>query len=129
MENLGQPVSEDLIVIGANGAEAAKTLMQRRPDVTAIFAIHDENAVSAMQGLTDLGLKIPQDISIIGLDDSATPAAEQPELTTVSFHHSKIGQLAAKLLLEQIDSNNNFYSKVFLRCHLIERESCAAPRG
>jgi DNA-binding LacI/PurR family transcriptional regulator len=129
MENLGEPVLEDLIITGVSGAEAVKTLIQHRPDVTAIFAIHDENAVSAMQGLTDLGLKIPQDVSIIGLDDSATPAAKQPGLTTVSFQHSKVGQLAAKLLLEQIDSDNNFYSKVFLRCHLIERESCAPPRG
>jgi DNA-binding LacI/PurR family transcriptional regulator len=129
MKNLGEPVSGDLIITGASGAEAVKTLMQRRPDVTAIFAIHDENAVSAMQGLTELGLKIPQDVSIIGLDDSATPPVEQPGLTTVSFHHSHVGQLAARLLLEQIDSDNTFYSKVFLRCHLIERESCAAPRG
>lgn len=129
MAKLGQPVSEDLIVTGASGAEAAKTLMHRRPDVTAIFAIHDENAVSAMEGLTELGLSIPQDVSIIGLDDSASPSDEYPGLTTVSFQHSKVGQLAAKLLIEQLESDTPFYSKVFLRCRLIERESCASPRS
>jgi LacI family transcriptional regulator len=128
LAKIGEPVSEELITIGVNGAEAAKSLLARRPDVTAILAIHDENAVSAMQGLREIGLDVPGDISLIGLDDSARPPQGYPSLTTVSFSHLKIGQLAAKLLLEQLDDDHAFYSKVFLQCHLIERESCAAPR-
>lgn len=128
LAEIGQPVSDDLVTIGANGAEAAKSLLARRPDVTAILAIHDENAVSAMQGLREIGLDVPSDISLIGLDDSARPPEGYPSLTTVSFSHPKIGQLAAKLLLEQLDDDHVFYNKVFLQCQLIERESCAAPR-
>lgn len=126
---IGEPVADDLITIGANGAEAAKALLARRPDVTAIFAIHDENAVSAMQGLREIALEIPQHISLIGLDDSARPPEGYPALTTVSFSHNKAGQLVARLILEQLENDGVFYSKVFLRCHLIERESCAAPRN
>jgi DNA-binding LacI/PurR family transcriptional regulator len=128
LADIGEPASDNLIAIGVNGAEAAKSLLARRPDITAILAIHDENAVSAMQGLREIGLDVPRDISLIGMDDSARPPEGYPPLTTVSFSHPKIGQLAAKLLIEQLDDGHVFYSKVFLRCHLIERESCAVLR-
>lgn len=126
---IGETKCDDLVAIGANGAEAIKNLLSRRSDVTAVFAIHDENAVSAMKGLRELGLEIPRDISLIGLDDSVRPLEGYPTLTTVSFPHNKAGQLAAQLLLEQLENDGMFYSKVFLRCHLIERESCAPPRS
>lgn len=129
MVELGEEVDEELIAVATDGAEAAKTLMACRPDVTAIFAIHDENAVEAMRGLREIGLQIPQDVSVIGLDDSAKPPQGYPALTTVAFPHYEVGRLAAELLLEQIENDRLFYSKVFVRSHLVERASCTKPRG
>lgn len=129
MAELGEEVGEELIAIGTDGAEAAKELMARRPDVTAIFAIHDENAVAAMQGLREIGLRVPEDVSVIGLDDSAKPPEGYPALTTVAFPHHTVGRLAAELLLKQIEDRTLLYSKVFVRSHLIERDSCSKPRN
>jgi DNA-binding LacI/PurR family transcriptional regulator len=129
MAELGEQDGEALIAVGTDGAGAAKELMARRPDVTAIFAIHDENAVAAMQGLREVGLRVPEDVSVIGLDDSAKPPEGYPALTTVAFPHHEVGRLAAELLLKQIEDSTLLYSKVFVRSHLIERASCSKPRG
>ena len=129
MTELGEGVDEELIVVAANGVEAVKALMTRRSDVTAIFATHDENAVEAMRGLREMGLRVPHDVSIIGLDDSAASPEGYPGLTTVGFSHAKVGQLAAEILLKQIEDEDLYYSKVLVRSRLIERGSCSKPRG
>jgi len=129
MADLGEALDGGLVAIGADGAEAAKNLMKRRPDVTAIFAIHDENAVAAMRGLHELGLEVPQDVSVIGLDGSAMAPQGFPGLTTVAFSHTKAGQLAAEPLLKQIGDEDLRYSKVFVQSRLIERASCGEPRS
>lgn len=128
MTEMGEKVDEELIVVAKNGAQATQTLMSRRPDVTAIFAIHDENAVEVMRGLREMGLEVPHDVSLIGLDDSMASPEGFPGLTTVGFSHTKVGQLAAELLLKQIADENSHYSKVLVRSRLIERDSCAKPR-
>jgi LacI family transcriptional regulator len=128
MAELGEEVDETLISVETDGTEAAKKLMARRPDVTAIFALHDNNAVTAMRGLREMGLQVPQDVSVIGLDDSVNSPQGYPALTTVAFPHHEVGRLGAELLLRQIESPTLHYSKVFLRSHLIERASCCEPR-
>jgi LacI family transcriptional regulator len=129
MNQLGEPVDQDLITVETDGAKAAKLLMARRPDVTAIFAVHDENAIQAMRGLCEIGLKVPQDVSVIGLDNANKPPEDYPALTTVAFPHHKVGQLATELLLRQIEDEELFYGQLFVRSHLIERDSCGQPRG
>ncbi|MBN1935314.1 MAG: LacI family DNA-binding transcriptional regulator [Anaerolineae bacterium] len=121
-------VDEELIVLGHDGFEAAQTLIKKRPDVTAIFAVQDLNAAAAVRGLQEMGVHVPQDISIIGLDDTAEAIEGRPALTTVSFPHAEVGYLAAELLLRQIENDSLYYSNITVRSRLVERESCAAPR-
>lgn len=128
MRQLGKSHDPELIAIGKSGGEAATELMRKRPDVTGIFAIHDENAASAIAALQQTGYRIPNDISIIGLDNSAQLPQGNPGITTVSFPHRKMAELAVKTLIEQLEDDQLHYSKLFVRSHLIERESCASPR-
>ncbi len=128
MSKLGTAVDDTLIAVDKTGAQAATALMERRPDVTAIFAIHDENAVSAIQGLQAAGYQVPHDVSVIGLDDSAQLPQEELGITTVTFPHRKAAQLAAELLLRELEDDTVLYSKIFIRSCLIERESCTVPR-
>ena len=121
-------VDEELIVLGQDGFEAAQTLIKKRPDVTAIFAIQDLNAAAAVRGLLEMGIRVPQDISVIGLDDTAEAIDGHPALTTVSFSHAEVGYLAAELLLRLIENDRLYYSSIAVRSRLVERESCAAPR-
>ena len=128
MRQLGKPHDPDLIAIGKTGGEAAAELMRKRPDVTGMFAIHDENAASAIEALQHAGYRVPQDISIIGLDNSAELPQGNPGITTVAFPQHKMAELAVKTLIEQLDDEQLRYSKLFVRSHLIERDSCAPPR-
>jgi LacI family transcriptional regulator len=127
LERIDQPWDETLISIGEDGKEAVTALLARHPDVTAVFAIYDRVAVEAMQGIAALGLDIPADLSIIGLDNADKAPPGYPALTTVGFSHFRAGNIAAKLLADQIEQPELSYGRVVLRSELIERASCARP--
>jgi DNA-binding LacI/PurR family transcriptional regulator len=119
-------LDETLIVTGVNGSNATKALLKQRPDVTAIFAINDQRAIEVYQGVQELGLRIPQDISIIGVDNIELLQEGSPDLTTVTFPHFEIGYLGAELLLKQIENNALYYANIIVQSELVVRESCAA---
>ena len=124
MMEINQKVDEDLIVLGTSIVNSVKELLTRKPGVTAIFALHDERAIQSIQGVMALGLKVPNDISIIGLDNSQEPPAGFPGLTTVGFSHFDAGYLGAELLLKQIENDNICFGNLWVRSILIERDSC-----
>jgi LacI family transcriptional regulator len=128
MTELNGEVDEDLIILAKNRVEATKALMKRRSNVTAIFADHDARAIEVMQGLLEAGLRIPEDVSVIGQDDAKQPPEGFPGLTTVRFSHSEVGYLAAEFLLRQIESNEVAHGNIWVRCYLIERDSCCEAR-
>lgn len=116
---------KSLIAIGENGAAAIVNVIQRRPDVTAVFAINDERALEAFSGLQTLGLRVPQDLSMVGQDNVVELMGEQPTLTTVSFPHAEVGYLATELLLKQIQNQAISHCNLWVQCSLVERSSCA----
>jgi LacI family transcriptional regulator len=128
MIGLNGRADEELVVIAKDGAEAAKCLFARRPDVTAVWAIYDDRAVEVMCGLSELGLNIPEDVSVIGLDNTCSSPEGCPELTTVGFPGRKLGSLAAELLLKQMDDDEYRYAHIVVGSYLVERESCIEPR-
>jgi len=128
MTELNGEVDEDLIILAENRVEAIKALVRRRPDVTAIFANHDTEAIEAMEGLREACLRIPQDVSVIGQDDARQPPAGLPRLTSVRFSHTEVGYMAAEFLLKQIESNEVVHGNIWVRSYLIERDSCCEAR-
>jgi LacI family transcriptional regulator len=128
MQELNQQVDEDLIVMGKDGADAVRKLLARRPDVTAILAIHDQRANEAMQGARDMGLEVPKDISVIGLDDSEPAPLGFPRLTTVAFSHFELGYLGTEMLLRQIERDHLCFGKLSIQSFLVQRDSCARPK-
>lgn len=115
----------DLVAVGSDAADAVQVLLAQRPDVTAIFAVNDSTAVQTMCGLRQANIAIPQQVSVIGLDNAGLATDGYPSLTTVAFPHYKVGYLAAELLMQQIEDKDLFYSQVFVRSQLIQRDSCA----
>lgn len=128
LARIGEPFDPELVVTGVDGGAAAKSLMAAHPEVTAIFAIYDRVAVEAMQGLAEIGYRVPHDVSIIGLDNAAQPPDGYPRLTTVGFSHFQAGYLAAELLAKKLQNPEMSYANIVLRSYLIVRDSCAAPR-
>lgn len=90
----------------------------------AIFAVNDPTAIGAMKSLKNHGLKIPGDVAIVGFTESNMAELIDPPLTSVAQPTFEIGQTAAKLLLEQIESNGIFVPQtVVLNGRLNPRES------
>lgn len=127
MERLGS-WDERRVVIEPDSAKAALALMQRCPDTTAIWATGDEEAAWALRALCDAGISVPEQVSIVGLNDSSQPPAGYPRLTSVAFSSELAGYLAAKTLAEHIRDRDLAYSKVFVRSWLVKRESTAPCR-
>jgi DNA-binding LacI/PurR family transcriptional regulator len=129
MRQLHGQVDEELIAVGEDCATTAQRLLSRRGDVSAIFAITDPNAVAAIRGLQQIGLGVPEDVSVIGLDGVLGPANGSPALTTVAWPHLEAGRLAAELLLKQIENPCLYYSNIVLHSELVEGASCVPARS
>ncbi|MFQ5750933.1 MAG: GntR family transcriptional regulator [bacterium] len=95
----------------------------QRPD--AMFVYNDLSALGFEKALLESGLKIPEDVAIVGFDNIKRGRIAQVPLTTIKQPTEKIGELAAQTLIERINGNNP-ESRIILKPELIIRESCGA---
>lgn len=110
-----------------SGVLAGNLLLDRADRPTAIFASNDEMAAGVLHSARRLGITIPEQLSIIGFDDSPTASHLWPPLTTVRWPIFEMGQLAAqKLLPEFLPNLHGKQLPVTLESTLIERDSVAA---
>ena len=86
-----------------NGAEALAQLLATYPETTAVMCGNDVLAIGALQKARDLGLNVPDDISITGFDDIELARVAHPGLTTVHVPHKEMGALAAQRLVDLIE--------------------------
>jgi LacI family transcriptional regulator len=111
------------------GAVAARTLLDLDPRPTAIFAFNDNMAIGAIQAARARGLRVPEDVSIVGFDDLEEAALVTPALTTVRQPLAEMGRMAVSLLLRLLDKQRVEALRVELATKLVIRESTAPPRG
>lgn len=90
---------------------------------TAIFAASDMMAISAMRAVTERGLRIPEDVAFIGLDNIEVSQFTTPPLSTIHIPKSEIGMMAAKVLVDQIEGNHPLPFKLLMPFQLIIRQS------
>ncbi len=113
----------------ADGTAALRALLDRRATPTAIIAGNDLLAVGCYDALDAIGLRCPQDVSVIGFNDMPYADRFSPPLTTVRIRHYEMGEVAAGLLLRQIAEPDSRVETVVLAPELILRASCANPAG
>ena len=106
------------------GAEAARELLRRGVDFTALFAFNDAMAIGALGALHRAGRRVPDDVSVVGFDDIVQSSAMCPALTTVAQPIAEMGQRSVALLLERLARRDAPFSRVVLPTWLVERESC-----
>lgn len=112
-----------------DGYQAAHRLLSKTPRPTALIVINDWLAIGAIRAAKDLGLHIPQDVSIASFDDLPVSSYLTPRLTTVTRDAKKGGQMLARLLLERIKNPARERQTVELPTQLIIRESTGpAPK-
>ncbi len=112
----------------AGGIAGVEALMGGRWPPTALLAPNDIAAIGALQALTSRGLRVPEDVSLIGYDDTWVAALEHIALTTVHQDARTIGTAAVDLLQERITGGRTTPRHVVLRPTLTVRETTGAPR-
>ena len=111
------------------GYPYGKALIDRKIPFTALFAYNDISAIGAMRAFQEAGLRVPEDVSVIGFDDISIAPFAIPPLTTIRQPLEKMGRIAAQTLLERIEDRTAFVPEIAVEPELIVRQSVAAPRG
>jgi LacI family transcriptional regulator len=86
----------------ADGYRAMQQLLAARPRVDGVFAVNDPAAIGAMKAIWDAGLRVPEDVAVVGAGDVAYSDLIKVPLTTVKWSKSDVGRSAAELILDQI---------------------------
>ncbi len=110
------------------GAQALTQLMAQPKPPTAVFCHSDVMAIGVLSQAKKMGLRVPQDLSIVGFDDLKLAQYCDPPLTTVAQPRFQIGQQAMLLLLEQLNGQTVASGSRLLDSELIIRGSTAAPK-
>jgi DNA-binding LacI/PurR family transcriptional regulator len=110
------------------GYPFTKQLLSRQTGFTALFAYNDISAIGAIRALQEQGLRVPQDVSVMGFDDIPGAAFHTPSLTTVRQPLNRMGEVAAATLLERIEGKKEYPSEIAIEPELVVRES-TAPRS
>lgn len=118
--------TESLIAYGdwgeASGAEAMRDLLTRAPDLDAVFVASDLMAAGALKTLRERGKRVPQDVAVVGFEDSPIAAQTDPPLTTVYQPVEEMGRQMVRLLLARIKGEED-QGRVLLDTHLVRRGS------
>lgn len=132
LEAAGIPFDNILVRYGnftpQSGFDSMSDLLSIDQPPTAVFVASDTVALGAIQSIRRRGLRIPQDVALIGFDDIPTAEFIDPPLSTIRLPASGLGWGAADMLIRLITQDEINSSQVFLETELIVRESCGANR-
>lgn len=109
-------------------AEKVVETLQEKKEITAIFSCNDLMGIGAVNGCHRLGIKVPQDMSIMGFDNILLSNFIEPKLTTMDQNMMTLGWTAASLLMEKIANENKTSRQVVLQNTLVLRDTTAACR-
>jgi LacI family transcriptional regulator len=111
-----------------SGYAGAEALLDLSAPPTAIFASNDVMGMGVMDAVRNRGLRIPDDISVIGFDDIPQASMIRPALTTINQPLEKMGRVATQMLLDLLNHPEKEAGRIELPTQLVIRESCSPPR-
>jgi LacI family transcriptional regulator len=106
-----------------SGYDAIQALLQRHPEVTAVFVCNDVAAIGVLSGARDAGLRVPGDLSVLGFDNIAMAQETVPSLTTVHVYKTWMGILGVRRLLERAQDPSQPKVTLTLDAQLVIRDS------
>ena len=120
-------IREELIVEGnfklQSGISSMEKILNRDSSITAVFAASDEMGVGAIKAIKKAGLRVPEDISVIGFDNNIISLASDPELSTISQPEEELGWKSMEMLYRVINGEKLEQKKIYLDCELKKRAS------
>ncbi len=128
------PVDDSLIVTGGWTVDGGRQLTRKLLDLpdppTGVFCFNDRMAMGAYEAVRERGLKVPDDLSVVGFDDEDLASYIRPPLSTVVLPHDEMGRWAVSDLLEHFETNTpaRRAQTIKMECSYIERGSIAPPR-
>ncbi|MFJ4675185.1 MULTISPECIES: LacI family DNA-binding transcriptional regulator [Kitasatospora] len=127
LEEAGHAYDEELVGLAdfteEGGRVAMRELLDRRPELDGVFCASDVMAAGAMQVLRAAGRRIPDDVAVIGFDDSIVARHTDPPMTSVRQPIEEMGRTMARLLLDEIHERGRARRQVVLATELIVRDS------
>jgi len=121
--NINQSYIANFNAIKSKGYDETIRLLEENPQISALFCINDDVAITAMRAIRDMGKNVPDDISIIGYDDTYLAGNSQPALTTMHVDTIAMGQAAVSLLSLRIGNPDFARMTLTINPHLVERQS------
>jgi DNA-binding LacI/PurR family transcriptional regulator len=104
-------------------------LLARKLPFTALFAFNDISAIGSIRAFLEAGLRVPDDVSVVGFDDIQNSAYISPPLTTVRQPMQRMGEMAARTLLDRIEERTKYVAEIVIEPELVVRRSTARPRS
>lgn len=131
LDETNTPLDPDLIIAtdftSKGGYEAMRLIIEMGRHPTAVFADNDLIAIGVICAAEEAGLRIPEDLSVVGFDDIALAAYTNPPLTTVRQPKHEIGTTTAQLLIERIADPGRPFQRVILEPEFCLRKTTAPP--
>lgn len=122
------PLKGDKVTPDLGYMFAKRFLARNHGPFTALFAYNDTSAIGAIRAIHEAGLQVPDDISVVGFDDIESAAHNNPAITTVRQPLQKMGELAARTLLNQIEKGEPYVAEITIEPEFVVRSSTAPAR-
>lgn len=130
LSKAGIPLDEHKVITGdfrfGGGQNAVTELFARGQTFTAVFAANDLMAIGAISALHGAGLRIPEDVSVLGFDDIPYAATAMPPITTIAQPIEELCRLSVQALIERIRFPDHPRQRTVIMPYLVVRKSCAA---
>jgi DNA-binding LacI/PurR family transcriptional regulator len=131
-QQLGLNIDPELVVqLDSNdptpllGYPYGKELLHRKKPFTALLAYNDISAIGAIRAFQENGLRVPEDISVVGFDDIPAAAFHHPSLTTIRQPLHRMGEIATEVLIARIEGKGDMQQEVAVQPQIVVRESTA----
>lgn len=133
MKDAGLDVPQGAILPGdlrlATGESAGRRLIMEGLKYTAVFAANDQMAIGLISAFESEGVRVPEDVSVIGFDDIAYAKLARVQLTTVRQPSYEMSRAAMKMLLEQLRGESSAFRTMRFEPELVVRSTCGAPKS
>jgi LacI family transcriptional regulator len=128
LQEHGLPFDPQLVAVGEfdrlSARESIQSLLKKGVEFDAIFSGDDEAAVGVLHALTEAGIRVPEDVAVVGFDDQRMSPYLSPPLTTVRAPTDQVGREAARQLIAIIQGKSSFPEITLLPTELVLRKSC-----